>query len=98
MTALDEPGAALIQALATELAGFCRKPKDGTAYLHVGMGWTSYCDFVADPRMPRPCSARCQAVRAVLALAAERLGCDVAAFYAEPKKRSRAGPPRLDGL
>jgi hypothetical protein len=89
---LDEPGASLIRALATELAWFCRKPKDGSPHGHLGIGWTPLCDFVADPRIARACSPHCQRVRAVLQLAAERLGCPVSDFFPAPPRPRRAGP------
>jgi hypothetical protein len=97
VTTLDEPGASLIRALATELAWFCRRRKDASGPGHLGVSWFGMCDFSADPRMPRGCSERCARVRAVLQLAAERLGCDAAAFDAPAPKR-RAGQRSLDGL
>jgi hypothetical protein len=86
----SEEAATLIRALAEQLAWFCRKPKDGDASLHLGIGWYSLCDFVADPRLPRPCSPRCQAVRTVLQLAADRLGCSVTAFTPPAPRRRGA--------
>lgn len=92
----SEEAASLIRALAVELSFFCQKPKDGSPYLHLGVGWSTMCDFVADPRMPRKCSARCVTVRQALALAADRLGCSVEDFRQGHKpKRKKAAQPKL---
>lgn len=89
---VSEEAASLIRALAVELSWFNRKPKGGTDYLHLGVSFFSMCDFDADPRTRRACSERCQQVRTVLTLAAERLGCTVADFQEghKPKRKKKA--------
>lgn len=79
----------LVRLLATELAAFRRYERDGRRHLARTVFDVSYCHSEADPRFYRACSARCKSVGEALELAALWIGCDVDAFYPQPKPKKR---------